>query len=233
MYRESIDEKIIRTVSECAGDILTAAGLLIERLLGAFPGAQEAGWYRHLCTINEHRRLVRSYCFKCGLYRQGLIHDLSKYSPTEFLVGAKYYQGYRSPNEAEREDKGYTSSWLHHKGRNKHHLEYWTDYDLIKRDGSLTGMKMPDNYILEMFCDRVAASRIYHKDTYTDRAALDYYEHGKSRGLLHPYSRKKLELLLYMLAEKGEDETFKYARNYLRAYRRYMRRKGLKTKFEA
>ena len=87
-------------------------------------------WLEHLKTINHHKRLVMELCFKAGLYRQGLMHDLSKYTPVEFLVGARYYQGHRSPNAAEREIKGYSSAWLHHKGRNKHHLEYWIDYSL-------------------------------------------------------------------------------------------------------
>ena len=189
-------------------------------------------WYKHLCTINEHKLEVGKNCFRCGLYKQGILHDLSKYSPTEFLVGAKYYQGTRSPNEAEREEKGYTSSWLHHKGRNKHHLEYWIDYDLEKRDGTMVGMKMPDNYIVEMFCDRVAASKIYRKDKYTDRSALDYFINGKSRGAMHPYVSKKIELLLTMLAEKGEEETFNYARRYMKAYKLYCKRKKYKKKLE-
>ena len=77
-------------------------------------------------------------CFRVGLYRQGLLHDLSKYSWTEFRVGCRYYQGTRSPNNAEREDRGYSSAWLHHKGRNKHHYEYWLDYSL-DGSGTLTG----------------------------------------------------------------------------------------------
>lgn len=180
---------------------------------------EEKGWYKHLKTINQHKIEVGKNCFRCGLYKQGLLHDLSKYSWTEFSVGAKYFQGNRSPNEAEREEKGYTSSWLHHKGRNKHHLEYWIDYDL--KNGGVTGMKMPDNYIVEMFCDRVAASKIYHKESYTDRTALDYYIHGKSKVMLHPYVRKKLEMLLTMLAEKGEEYTFNYCKAYMKAYRKY------------
>ena len=79
--------------------------------------------WKHFCTINHHKMLVMKGCFKVGLYRQGLLHDLSKYSPTEFLVGCKYFQGNMSPNNAEREDKGYSAAWLHHKGRNKHHME--------------------------------------------------------------------------------------------------------------
>ena len=82
----------------------------------------------HFLTITRHHNLVMGYCFRAGLYRQGLLHDLSKYSPAEFLVGAKYYQGNRSPNNAEREDIGVSTAWLHHKGRNRHHFEYWIDY---------------------------------------------------------------------------------------------------------
>ena len=193
---------------------------------------KDKGWYKHLCTINEHKIQVGKNCFRCGLYLQGILHDLSKYSWTEFSVGAKYYQGTRSPNEAEREDKGYTSSWLHHKGRNKHHLEYWLDYDLNKRDGSVTGMKMPDNYIVEMFCDRVAASKIYRGKDYTDRSALEYYMNGKSKNILHPYTKKQLERLLNILAEEGEEVAFDYARRYVKGYRKYLKRKKYKQKLE-
>ena len=165
-------------------------------------------WWKHLKTINHHKRLVMKYCFRLGMYKQGLLHDLSKYSPTEFLVGAKYYQGNRSPNNAEREDKGYTSAWLHHKGRNKHHLEYWIDYGL--NGEGMIGMKMPVKYVVEMFCDRIAASRNYNPDTYTDEMPLNYYLKGRAKTVLHPESAELLERLLRMLAEKGEDETFSY-----------------------
>ena len=56
--------------------------------------------WKHFCTINAHRWRVLQGCFRIGLYRQGLTHDLSKYSPTEFWTGARYYQGTRSPNAA-------------------------------------------------------------------------------------------------------------------------------------
>ncbi len=180
---------------------------------------------RHFSTITKHKLLVGKLCFRCGLYRQGLLHDLSKYGPTEFLVGVKYYQGDRSPNEAEREDKGVTTSWLHHKGRNKHHLEYWVDYDIQNKERGMTGMKMPDNYIVEMFCDRIAASKVYQGEKYTDRSALEYFQKGKGKVMLHPYSKAKLELLLTKLADEGEDAAFAYAKRYLKAYRRYKRKK--------
>lgn len=95
--------------------------------------------WKHFCTINHHKILVMRGCFQVGLIRQGLLHDLSKYSPTEFIVGCRYYQGNMSPNNAEREAVGYSSAWLHHKGRNKHHLEYWIDYGIPDKEGPHKG----------------------------------------------------------------------------------------------
>ena len=173
-------------------------------------------WIKHLRTINHHKRLVMELCFKVGLYRQGLLHDLSKYSPTEFLVGAKYYQGNRSPNDAEREAKGYTSAWLHHKGRNKHHLEYWIDYGLDEGH-KMSGMKMPVKYVVEMFCDRVAASKNYKGKAYKDSDAYDYYMKSKSHYIIHPETAKLLESLLKRLKDEGEEKTILYIRqNVLR-----------------
>ncbi len=167
--------------------------------------------WKHFRTINHHKWLVMKGCFRVGLYRQGLMHDLSKYSPTEFLVGCKYYQGNRSPNNAERETKGYSSAWLHHKGRNKHHLEYWLDYGIGEEKG-ITGMKMPVQYVVEMFMDRIAASKTYMKEKYTDRSPLEYYQRGAAYHILHKETRALLEKLLFMLAKEGEDKTFAYIR---------------------
>ena len=168
--------------------------------------------WHHFLTITHHKLVVMEGCFKVGLFKQGLLHDLSKYSWTEFSVGAKYYQGNRSPNDAEREDKGYSSAWLHHKGRNKHHLEYWIDYSLDKSNRQLVGMRMPERYVVEMFCDRIAASKNYNGDKYSDSFPLEYYMKGRSRDMLHPESAVLLEQLLHMLAEKGENYTFDYIR---------------------
>lgn len=168
-------------------------------------------WLSHLKTVNHHRYLVMRYCFRAGLYWQGLTHDLSKYSPVEFRVGAKYFQGDRSPNEFERKDKGYSSSWLHHKGRNKHHLEYWIDYcpELGYRMG---GMEMPVRYVVEMFCDRIAASRTYRKELYRDSDPYDYYDQSKDHYLIHPNTKALLEKLLVLLRDQGEKAAFTYIR---------------------
>lgn len=168
-------------------------------------------WLKHLKTINHHRHLVLKYCFKAGLYKQGLLHDLSKYSPVEFLVGAKYYQGDRSPNNAEREAKGYSMAWLHHKGRNKHHMEYWIDYSMKPGEGMI-GLKMPDKYLVEMVCDRIAASKTYKKDAYKDSDPLEYFLHSKEHYMIDKETADQLHTLLTMLKEQGEDETFRYIR---------------------
>ena len=101
---------------------------------------------------------------------------------------------------------------LHHKGRNKHHYEYWIDYPAKGGDGSLIGMEMPVNYVIEMFCDRVAASKIYNKDKYTDADSLNYFKRGMDHYIINPNTKKLLYSLLVMLSEKGEDYTFAYIR---------------------
>ena len=155
--------------------------------------------WKHFITITRHRHKVIEHCFKSGIFWQGCLHDLSKYSFCEFIVGAKYYQGTRSPNEAERE------------GRNKHHFEYWTDYNMKTK--TIDTVKMPMKYLIEMFCDRVAASKIYMGDKYTDKSPLEYFLRAKGRMVIHPETSDELEFLLRMLYEKGEDETFKYIKN--------------------
>lgn len=167
---------------------------------------------QHFCTITRHKILVMKECFRVGLYKQGLLHDLSKYSWTEFKVGCKYYQGDRSPNNAEREETGCSLAWLHHKGRNKHHYEYWIDYG-DNKDTTMTGMRMPVRYVVEMFLDRIAASKIYKGAEYKDTDPLLYFQGGKGQYLMHQDTEALLERLLKMLAVRGEEETFRYIRH--------------------
>ncbi len=169
-------------------------------------------FFGHLSTITKHRHKVIIHCKKAGIFRQGLFHDLSKYSPTEFFRGVKNYtNGEKSPNEKEREEKGYSLAWIHHKGRNRHHFEYWNDYN--PKTKQVMGVKMPINYAKEMFCDRVAASKIYQKGNYTDKHPLEYFLRGKgNRTLIHPETSALMEKWLTILAEKGEKEAFKTIR---------------------
>lgn len=166
---------------------------------------------KHFITITKHKILVMKGCFRLGLYKQGLLHDMSKYLPTEFLVGCKYFQGVRSPNNAEREAKGYSEAWLHHKGRNKHHFEFWVDYSLDGR--GMVPVEMPVRYVAEMFVDRVSASKVYLKDKYNQKEPLKYFQKGKGHYGMHENTSKLLEKFLEKLANDGETATFKYIKN--------------------
>ena len=167
------------------------------------------GFFGHLKTVLTHKKQVFLLCKKAGILRHGITHDLSKFSPVEFLAGVRYFQGNRSPNDAERKAKGYSAAWLHHKGRNKHHLEYWIDYS-AEGDRHLTGIRMPERYVVEMVCDRIAASKTYRKELYTDSDPYNYYEYSRAAYLMHPESQALLEQLLILLKEEGEEAMFGY-----------------------
>ena len=170
-------------------------------------------FFGHLKTVTKHRRMVRKLCFKCGLYWQGLTHDLSKYSPTEFWNGVKFYTGTKSPHVGEREKYGYSKAWIHHKGVNKHHAEYWQD---IRSNGHTEPIPMPTKYFAEMLCDRVAASIIYLGDKFTKQSALDYYHTHYDENQFHPKTRKQLEYWLVYIAFGGIDNAFNYLKETLK-----------------
>lgn len=165
----------------------------------------------HLGTINRHKALVFRYCMLAGLPLQAVTHDLSKYSPSEFITGAKYYLGTKSPNAAEREEKGYSAAWLHHKGRNKHHFEYWVDLNPATKQ--YEPVPMPMRYLKEMFCDRVAASKIYQGKNYKDSHPLEYFLKGNARKRMNNMTADVLEAWLTILAEQGEKAAFKHIKS--------------------
>lgn len=166
---------------------------------------------RHFITITKHRHKVIANCARAGILWQGLRHDLSKYSPTEFIPGAKYFQGTRSPNERERELYGSSLAWMHHKGRNRHHYEYWNDYN--PKTKTIENVKMPVKYVVEMFCDRMAASKIYNGENYTDEHPFKYFLNIRGKHRMHPETEALLEKLLVMLRDEGEEKTFAYIRS--------------------
>lgn len=170
--------------------------------------------WQHFKTITKHRWLVRGGCFRVGLYWQGLVHDLSKYAPAEFCVGAKYYQGTRSPNAAEREDKGFSEAWMHHKGRNRHHYEYWTDMDRVTRN--YESVPMPRKYLVEMVMDRRAACMTYQGKDYTDASALIYFDKSREKSLMHEKTRQELGYILTMLRDEGEEKTFRFLKGLVK-----------------
>lgn len=184
-----------------------------------------ANLWGHFRTVRRHRRLVFRHCRQCGLFWQGLCHDLSKYSPEEFRTGVRYFQGSRSPNDAERTATGYSFAWLHHKGRNKHHLEYWTDYR--RGDGLYTGLPMPLPYLIESVCDRMAACKVYLGDKYSDRCALDYYLRSRPHYLLAEETDRLFLFYLGLLAEQGEKACFARMKADLKDYRLRSRKTGV------
>ena len=171
-------------------------------------------FFGHLSTVTRHRHRVIAHCAKAGILFQGLFHDLSKYTPSEFWPGVKYYNGKHSPTEDERREYGYSQAWMHHKGRNRHHWEYWTDYNMNLK--CYMPVPVPRKYLTEMLCDRIAASKIYKGDSYTDSAPLDYLEKGCMRDSMHPQTLEELTRFLALLRDQGEDAMFAALRAYVR-----------------
>lgn len=171
------------------------------------------GFFGHLKTVLKHKMLVCKFCFKCGLYFQGLTHDLSKFSPIEFIPGAKYFSGKKSPNDLERLEKGYSAAWMHHKGRNRHHWEYWSDY---KNGVGVIPIEMPLRYTAEMCCDRIAACRVYHGKNYAQGDALEYFLGSRAAGLMHFATAEKLQSWLELVRDEGEEKAFSRIRDELR-----------------
>jgi len=157
--------------------------------------------------------MVILHCKKAGILCQGLLHDLSKYTPTEFLAGARYYtDGTKSPNETEREIFGYSPAWLHHKGRNRHHFEYWNDYN--KEAGRVMPVVMPKKWVKELLCDRVAASKIYQGKNYTNQHPLSYFLRGNTNRFIADETAQAVENFLRILAEDGEELFFQTLRDW-------------------
>ena len=167
-------------------------------------------FWGHLSTVTRHRHRVIAHCARAGILWQGLRHDLSKYSPTEFWQGVKFFDGTHSPTEDERRTLGYSLAWMHHKGRNRHHYEYWTDMN--RETKCYEPVPMPRRYFVEMVMDRRAACMTYQGKAYRDDSALQYFERSREKNLMHPETSRQLRFILGMLAEKGEAETFSYLR---------------------
>ena len=157
-------------------------------------------FFAHWKKVRTHRKWVRKYAFELGIPWQGLIHDLSKYSPTEFFESVKYYQGTRSPIDAAKEDKGYSTAWFHHRGRNKHHHEYWID----NFDKGMTFNIMPYKYFVELICDYLAAGRAYMGDDFSYAKELEWWKSKRGTIAMHPAQIEMLDNIFEFLAHKEE-----------------------------
>ena len=157
--------------------------------------------FKHFVTICRHKAVVFRECAACGLIWQGLVHDLSKFSPAEFMPAARYFQGNRSPIEAEKEAIGYSDSWLHHKGRNKHHWEYWCDYN--NDTGEVFPHKIPYRYVVEMICDWIGAGMVYSGEKWTQSEPLTYYKKVRAGRYFNPETEKLTLAFLQCINDNG------------------------------
>ncbi len=155
--------------------------------------------FKHIGLVIRHKNAVLVHCAKCGIFWRGLVHDLSKFTPTELFESANYYQGDRSPITACREAKGRSDAWLHHKAHNKHHIEYWLDFDCKEHP------LMPYKYAVECVCDKLAATKTYNGKNYTpDKALKHWLKYGDGRHA-NPQTRAFIERVFTDLSEHGED----------------------------
>ena len=153
----------------------------------------------HTSLVIRHKARVLINCSKCGMFWRGLIHDLSKFSPTEFFESVKYYQGNRSPIGACRRAEGKSLAWLHHKGRNKHHIEYWYDPECVLQP------MMPYKYAVECVCDKLAATKTYAKENYSDDLPLLHWRRYGCRVAGNPRTMEFIEKAFIDVQEHGEN----------------------------
>lgn len=155
---------------------------------------------KHFVKVNVHKFHVAKYCFAAGLYKQGILHDISKFSPVEFVESVKYYQGDSSPILAAKEDMGYSLAWQHHKGRNLHHYEYWQD----DFDHGGHPLQMPFEYALELVCDYLGAGEAYMGDAFSFQAEYDWWVDKKSKPIaMHPQTMLFVDAMLTQVKDEN------------------------------
>ena len=160
---------------------------------------------KHTMLVTQHRWYVFKLSVKAGIPFRGLIHDISKFSPTEFVESVKYYNGKRSPINVCIEEKGFSLAWLHHKGINKHHLEYWENC----ANGTREGAFLPYKYMVEMICDKIAAGMAYNKNSWTTSQPLDYWLNIEKikPTVVHPATNMYIETVFQNLEKYGIKST--------------------------
>lgn len=171
---------------------------------------------KHFKLITHHKWVVFKLCCKVGEPWRGFMHDISKYSPTEFWESVNYYVGDHSPITEAKKDKGYSEAWLHHRGRNKHHTHYWVDHDAPDAMPI-----MPYSYAAEMICDKLAAGMIYQGKNWTKEFELSYWEEREKDKLeMNPKLRDFITAVFIQVAEKGIDVTLT-KQNIRSLYKKY------------
>ena len=176
--------------------------------------------FHHLKTILKHKYWVFHYARMAGIPFRGLVHDLSKFSPTEFFKSVAWYNGERSPVAGEREVTGFSEIWIHHRGHNPHHFEYWVDKDL--RGGVIVPI-MPFKEALEMVCDWLGAGRVYLGKDFSMAKQIEYFDAATNSPFIHPHTKQFVWLMYQELAnapdKKAVKEVFRKAEDiYCKAF---------------
>ena len=170
---------------------------------------------KHFKLVIHHKWIVFKLCCKIGEPWRGFWHDFSKFSPTEFCESAKYYVGTHSPITEAKKKKGYSEAWLHHKGRNKHHLEYWVDETAPNKTPLI-----PYKYAAEMICDKIAAGMVYQGKNWTKEYQLSYWEKERKKVRANEKTQEFIENIFVQLAKNGIDKTL--TKNNIReTYKKY------------
>lgn len=187
--------------------------------------------WEHFKLVIKHKKYVFKHCRKAGLWWRGLVHDLSKFSPTEFFESIRYYTGTHSPIDECKAKHGYSNAWLHHKGRNKHHYEYWQD----NFDKGGEPLRMPYQYALELVCDYLGAGQAYSKSKTNSHFYVDEYKWWESKCkkplALHPHTKDFISTMLFTMCIEGNNDCLRPARSrfiYNTCYKNY--RENLKKK---
>ena len=159
--------------------------------------------WKHFKLVTKHKWYVFRNCWRARLIWRGITHDLSKYSPIEFRESVKYYTGIGSPIDTCKKLHGYSRAWLHHKGRNSHHYEYWQD----NFDKGGEPLKMPFKDATELVCDYIAAGMAYQKKDFTYQGEYEWWQNKcKNPIAMHPDTKRYVDIMLRTMArEKCND----------------------------
>lgn len=144
-------------------------------------------YWNNLCYILQHKWYVLLECWKEGLYWQGILHDMSKFSLTEFLAYAKrfHHEQETSSEQVAQDETAFQYAWLHHQHHNKHHWNYWV-VNQVRQEA----VPMPQKYLVEMVCDWKAMAR---------KGKISHTEHYRNHAqnlILHPETRRQLDSIM-------------------------------------
>ena len=162
----------------------------------------------YFISLLRHKWFVFLESCKLGIPLLGIVHDISKFLPDEFIP----YSRYNFAGENDKETQvDFDLAWLKHQKRNKHHWQYWL---LLNDSGKIyyaeddnvpcslkqvEPLPMPERYVREMVADWRGAGRAYgNPDTKA------WFISNKDRIVLHPATEVKVWSLLYKQESESE-----------------------------